>query len=68
MFGLGPQELFVILLIALIIFGPKRIPEIARSIGKAINSLNKASKTITEEIKEAASEDTDDKSTKKSTA
>ncbi|MBE0448108.1 MAG: twin-arginine translocase TatA/TatE family subunit [Actinobacteria bacterium] len=44
--GLGPQELIVVLAIALIIFGPKRLPEIARSLGKAIGEVKKASQGI----------------------
>ncbi|MBI5251004.1 MAG: twin-arginine translocase TatA/TatE family subunit [Desulfomonile tiedjei] len=39
---LGPQELIVILLIAVIIFGGKRIPEIMEGMGKGIRSFKKA--------------------------
>jgi len=35
MFGIGGQELFVILIIALLVIGPKNLPEIARTLGKA---------------------------------
>ncbi|HZD60460.1 MAG TPA: twin-arginine translocase TatA/TatE family subunit [Anaerolineae bacterium] len=44
--GLGPTELIFILALALIIFGPKRLPEIARSLGKAIGEVKKASQGI----------------------
>lgn len=39
MFGLGMQELLVILVIALLLFGAKRLPEIGKSLGRAISSF-----------------------------
>ncbi|MDR3049021.1 MAG: twin-arginine translocase TatA/TatE family subunit [Elusimicrobiota bacterium] len=41
MFGLGFQELIVILLLALLFFGAKRLPGIAKSLGKSINEFKK---------------------------
>ena len=38
----GGQELFVILIIALILFGPKKLPELARSFGRAVAEFNRA--------------------------
>lgn len=50
MFGLGPQEMIFILFIALIIFGPKKLPELGRSIGKAIREFKKATTEIEREV------------------
>jgi sec-independent protein translocase protein TatA len=41
MFGLGLQELLVILVIALIIFGPSKLPQIGSGLGKAIRDFKK---------------------------
>ena len=48
--GLGPWEIFWIFLAILLIFGGKKIPEIARAMGKGMNEFNKAKKEITESI------------------
>lgn len=42
-FGLGPTELFIILAILLLLFGASRIPQIARSLGKASKEFKKGS-------------------------
>lgn len=42
MFNFGTQELLVILAIALLIFGPKKLPEIGKAIGKTINEFKDA--------------------------
>ncbi len=42
MFGLGMQELLIILIVVLIIFGGTRLPEIGRGIGQAIRNFKKA--------------------------
>ena len=42
MFDLGIQELVVIFIVALLVFGPKRLPEIGRTLGKAMIELRKA--------------------------
>lgn len=53
MFGnIGFPELLVILVIALLVFGPKKLPEVGRSIGKALREFRKTSDEIKEKIEE----------------
>ncbi len=54
MFGLGAPELILILILALIIFGPGKLPEVGRALGKGIREFKNATNSVTEEIKEAA--------------
>lgn len=62
MFGgkLGFGEIIVILIIALIVVGPKKLPEVGRSIGKAINEFKKGSKEMTDEFKNSIDDDEKD--------
>ena len=47
MFGsVGPTELLLIFVIALLVFGPKKLPEIGKSVGKALREFKKASEEI----------------------
>ena len=56
MFGLGWQELVIILVIALIIFGPKKLPELGKSLGQAIRSFRDGTGKATEEAKKELKE------------
>jgi len=56
--SVGPMELLVIFLVILLLFGAKRIPEIARGLGKGIREFKSATRDIADEIN-AASRDVD---------
>lgn len=56
MFNIGPAEMIVILVIALIVFGPKRLPEIGRTVGRSLQQFREATKDVRQEVKEALTE------------
>ena len=62
MFGIGMPEMILILAIALIVIGPKKLPDLAKSLGRAMNEFKRA----TREIKESIDVDGDLKDVKKS--
>jgi sec-independent protein translocase protein TatA len=51
--SLGPAEILVILVVALIVLGPKRLPEAGRQVGKAIAEVRRWTTEVTSEIKSA---------------
>ncbi len=50
MFGLGTGEILIILFIILLLFGAKKLPELAKGLGKGVNEFKKASNEIKEEV------------------
>lgn len=50
MFDLGIQELIVIFIVALLVFGPKRLPELGRTLGKGMAELKKAMHGVKEQM------------------
>ena len=56
MLDLGTQELIVIFIVAFLVFGPKKMPELARTLGKGLKQLKSAMRGITESLEEAESD------------
>ena len=57
--GLGPWEIGLIILVVIILFGGKKLPELARGLGLGLREFTKATREIKEEVK-SATEDVDD--------
>ncbi len=61
MFGnIGAPEIILIVLVILILFGAKKIPELAQGLGKGMKEFKKAIKEVEEDVKEVKEELTDD--------
>jgi sec-independent protein translocase protein TatA len=62
MFGLGMQELLIILAIALVVFGPSKLPQIGSGLGKAIRDFKKgvSSEDYEDSVKQTKDENSKD--------
>ena len=56
-FGLGTTELVMVLAVVLILFGPKKLPELAKGLGKGLREFRKASDEVGQAIQEASIEE-----------
>ncbi len=62
MFGIGGSELFFIIIVAIMLFGADKIPEVARGLGKGMQQLRNATDDLKSEIHKTAEESGLDKS------
>ncbi len=61
MFGIGMQELIIIAVVALLIVGPKKLPDLAKSLGKGFSEFRKATDDVKDDLKKTFQEDDDHK-------
>lgn len=59
MSNIGPLELAVILVIAVLVFGPNKLPELARALGRGISEFRRAGQEVVDEIRQASRADED---------
>lgn len=57
-FGIGPWEVILILVVVLVLFGAKKLPELAKGLGQGIKEFKKASKEVQDDLHRALDEDT----------
>tara|TARA_B100000945_G_C20256308_1_gene536989 strand:- start:316 stop:501 length:186 start_codon:yes stop_codon:yes gene_type:complete len=54
--GLGPGEIAIIILVVIVLFGGKKLPELARGLGQGIKEFKKATREIKDEVQNANSD------------
>ncbi|GBG55918.1 Sec-independent protein translocase protein TatA [Sporomusaceae bacterium FL31] len=59
MFNLAIQELVLILIIALVVFGPGKLPEVGKALGRSIREFKNSTNQIKEDVEKAAKIDND---------
>jgi Tat protein translocase TatB subunit len=64
-FGIGGQELIIIGLLFLVIFGPSKLPQMARDLGRFVGEARRSIDEFRDELTAAADEDEEDKKRKK---
>ena len=57
MFGIGFQELLIIAVVALLIVGPKKLPDLAKTLGKGFHDFRKATDGLTDDLKQTMQHD-----------
>jgi len=60
MFGLGTGEILIILFVVLLLFGAKKLPELAKGLGKGIKEFKEASSSIKDEVTKSANDNKED--------
>jgi len=60
LFGIGLQEIFIVLVVALLVVGPKRLPAFARGLGRALTQVSRLSHQFYRALTEAAEEEGDE--------
>ena len=58
--SLGPAEILVIFVIALLVFGPNRLPEIGRQVGKGVREVRKFQQTLRRDLNDVMADDMSD--------
>ena len=56
---IGPWEIAIVAVVALIVFGPKRLPELGSSLGRAITGFKKGLKETEDEVRDAVAEESE---------
>jgi sec-independent protein translocase protein TatA len=57
--NLGPAEILVVLVVALVVFGPRRLPEVSRQVGGALRELRRVQESVRSEISTAMADEDD---------
>jgi sec-independent protein translocase protein TatA len=58
--NLGPAEILVILVVALLVFGPTRLPEIGRQVGKGVREFRKFQRSLSSDLNDVLADDVSD--------